>query len=57
MQKKLLAIEKNLKEPTSRALHKGKRILIQDIEDSNGDEEQGRNEAEHGNGSREKSKY
>nr|XP_009935834.1 PREDICTED: sperm-associated antigen 1 [Opisthocomus hoazin] len=47
--KNLLEIEKKLKglKPVSETQGKGKRILIQDIEDSEGDEERGKNIEEH----------
>ncbi|XP_061460272.1 sperm-associated antigen 1 isoform X2 [Rhineura floridana] len=53
--KNLSDIEKNLKEsePISQTQIKGKRILIQDIEELDGDEELG-NETEHENGSGDK---
>jgi len=49
LQKNLLEIEKKLKglKPVSETQGKGKRILIQDIEDSEGDEERGKNIEEH----------
>lgn len=48
MQKNLLETEKKLKslKPVSETQGKGKRILIQDIEDSEGDEERGENTEE-----------
>nr|XP_034980563.1 sperm-associated antigen 1 [Zootoca vivipara]XP_034980564.1 sperm-associated antigen 1 [Zootoca vivipara] len=54
--KNLLDIEKKLKElePISQTNSKGKQILIQDIEDSDGDEELGGNEAECENASGDK---
>uniref|UniRef100_A0A670K4V8 Sperm associated antigen 1 n=1 Tax=Podarcis muralis TaxID=64176 RepID=A0A670K4V8_PODMU len=57
--KNLLDIEKKLKElePISQTNSKGKKILIQDIEDSDGDEELGGNEAECENGSGDKSNF
>uniref|UniRef100_A0A663DQX4 Uncharacterized protein n=1 Tax=Aquila chrysaetos chrysaetos TaxID=223781 RepID=A0A663DQX4_AQUCH len=55
--KYLLEIEKKLKglKPVSETQGKGKRILIQDIEDSDGDEERGENTEEHERSSRDKS--
>lgn len=54
LQKNLLEIEKKLKglKPVSETQGKGKRILIQDIEDTEGDEERGENteESERSNG-------
>ncbi|XP_014820655.1 PREDICTED: sperm-associated antigen 1 [Calidris pugnax] len=54
--KNLLEIEKKLKElkPVSETQGKGKRILIQDIEDSDDDEERGENREEHEGSSRNK---
>uniref|UniRef100_A0A8C3LTU8 Sperm associated antigen 1 n=1 Tax=Chrysolophus pictus TaxID=9089 RepID=A0A8C3LTU8_CHRPC len=54
--KNLLEIEKKLNElkPGSKTEGKGKRILIQDIEDSEGDEERGENAEECGRSSRDK---
>lgn len=54
LQKNLLEIEKKLKglKAVSETQGKGKRIVIQDIEDSEGDEERGENteESERSNG-------
>lgn len=57
LQKNLSDIEKTLEdlEPISQTQTKGKRILIQDIEESEGVEEQGENGVEHENGSGDKS--
>lgn len=57
MQKNLLEIEKKLKRltPVSETQSEGKRILIQDIEDSEGDEEIGGNTEEHERGAGDKS--
>lgn len=57
MQKNLLEIEKKLKElkPGYKTEGRGKRILIQDIEDSEGDEEGGENAEVCGRSSRDKS--
>lgn len=57
LQKNLLEIEKKLKElkPGSKSEGRGKRILIQDIEDSEGDEERGENAEECGSSSRDRS--
>nr|XP_056710091.1 sperm-associated antigen 1 [Euleptes europaea] len=49
--KNLSDIEKTLKEPISQKQIKGKRILIQDIEESEGVDEQGENAVDHENGS------
>lgn len=48
MQKNLLEMEKKLKglKPASETQGKGKRILIQDVEDSDSDEERGENTEE-----------
>lgn len=56
-QKYLLEIEKKLKDlkPVSETQGKGKRILIQDIEDSDGDEKRGENTEEHERSGRDKS--
>uniref|UniRef100_A0A8B9N7J4 Sperm associated antigen 1 n=1 Tax=Accipiter nisus TaxID=211598 RepID=A0A8B9N7J4_9AVES len=54
--KYLLEIEKKLKglKPVSETQGKGKRILIQDIEDSDGDEKRGENTEEHERSGRDK---
>ncbi|XP_048364168.1 sperm-associated antigen 1 [Sphaerodactylus townsendi] len=49
--KNLSDIEKNLKEPLSQTQSKGKIILIEDIEESEGVDEQGENAVDHENGS------
>ncbi|XP_067323439.1 sperm-associated antigen 1 [Anolis sagrei] len=55
-EKKLSDIEKNLKEtePKPQSQIKGKRIFIRDIEKSDGDEQEGRNEGELEDGSKDK---
>ncbi|XP_054841223.1 sperm-associated antigen 1 [Eublepharis macularius] len=54
--KNLSDIEKTLKElePVSQSQIKGKRILIQDVEESEGGEEKGENDVDHENGSGDK---